>query len=403
MLNRNFLIGRAPSIPLLALLTALNVALGQVEFGGYDSSMLIDLGWRQHLGQQPYKDFPCMLPPSFYLLAHAAIDLFGVHWWSFTVLNSLIWLLLSGLGLYLVSSSHDSVTTERASFLAKIFLVSMMVPLLATNHLWHSAIASQCVVLFLLILYLELQCLETRRRPTLPLFCAGIFAAGMLWLSKPNAAFPALIMSGIFSFACRDKRRFFAFWIETILGGAFVAVGVLRLCHISFLSAITSYGHVSERPSPLDALSDFLTEGKDWSVILEATATYAILIAVLIFILLQARYQTTRSLTAAGLVAGLGSLITLIGICTNWDIRLNDLAPAFFGVFVYLREREQFYVRPHGWLRIAIRNTVLFTLVLVGVVSLRRARMQSVGIWAGDVSGTLTSRHDSFFGFFCQV
>ena len=69
----------------LALLAAcgvaalISVAFGQIQFAGYDASPLVDIGWRLHLGQHPYADFPCMLPPSFYALSWLAVAVFGDH------------------------------------------------------------------------------------------------------------------------------------------------------------------------------------------------------------------------------------------------------------------------------------------------------------------------------------
>jgi len=215
------------------ILIFFSIFLGQVEFGGYDSSLLIDLGWRQHLGQLPYKDFPCMLPPGFYLMARVAVDIFGVHWWSFTVVNALLWFCLTGLGLRLIFSVHLPLSMERKSFIAKIFVMALAIPLLTTNHIWHSTMASQGVVLFLLILYLEFQCIEISQRLTPALFFAGLFTASALWLSKPNTAFPALIASGLLSLGCRERVRFFLVWSGTVLGGAAFAFGALKLLHIT--------------------------------------------------------------------------------------------------------------------------------------------------------------------------
>jgi hypothetical protein len=135
----------------------LNVALGQIEFGGYDGSMLIDLGWRQHLGQLPYRDFRCMLPPSFYLLSRAAVAAFGAHWWAFTLINSILWLVLVAVGRISIWLCRDWLNSQQGDRLTLVYVVSLAVPFLATNHLWHSALTAEFIVFLLLLLFLQLE------------------------------------------------------------------------------------------------------------------------------------------------------------------------------------------------------------------------------------------------------
>ncbi len=53
---------------------------GHRQFGGFDHSVLIDLGWRMACGQHPYADFPTTVPVGFLLGIRHAFQLFGVRW-----------------------------------------------------------------------------------------------------------------------------------------------------------------------------------------------------------------------------------------------------------------------------------------------------------------------------------
>src|SRR5438045_7683661 len=70
------------------ILAALALSFGMRQFGGYDCSMLVEAAWRQHLGQRPYTDFPCTLPPGFFLPLRWAFATLGVSWWSLVALNA---------------------------------------------------------------------------------------------------------------------------------------------------------------------------------------------------------------------------------------------------------------------------------------------------------------------------
>jgi hypothetical protein len=71
------------------LISAAIFKLGMIQFGGFDHSALIDMGWRIHLGQKPFRDFPCTMPPLFYLGAGWAFDIFGSSWRSLVAVTSI--------------------------------------------------------------------------------------------------------------------------------------------------------------------------------------------------------------------------------------------------------------------------------------------------------------------------
>src|SRR4051794_19091227 len=61
------------------------LTFGRLQFGGFDHSALIDLGWRLAQGQQPYQDFPCTVPVWFLCGTGHAFQILGVSWLSIVV------------------------------------------------------------------------------------------------------------------------------------------------------------------------------------------------------------------------------------------------------------------------------------------------------------------------------
>ncbi len=68
------------------------LTFGRWQFGGFDHSALIDIGWRLSQGQKPYVDFPCTVPV----------------WWMCGI----------GLGFQVLGSSWLSVVLLQAAFAA---------------------------------------------------------------------------------------------------------------------------------------------------------------------------------------------------------------------------------------------------------------------------------------------
>lgn len=59
---------------------------GMVQFGGFDLSVPIDIGWRIIQGQRPYVDFPVTFPPGFIIGCGAAFRWFGLNFESLVLI-----------------------------------------------------------------------------------------------------------------------------------------------------------------------------------------------------------------------------------------------------------------------------------------------------------------------------
>src|SRR5579875_947091 len=138
---------RSPRFPrFLALCTIaclciaiLNLKLLQYRFGGYDLSPLIDSGWRVYQGQVPNRDFICTFPPVLYLAIALAFRLFGVRWLAITLTGAAFPLFLSVAGLRITHLLRPQIHERRLRWLALIYCVLQMAPLLAIGFPWHSS------------------------------------------------------------------------------------------------------------------------------------------------------------------------------------------------------------------------------------------------------------------------
>lgn len=375
---------------LIALLSAL---LGQIAFGGYDGSALIDLGWRLQQGQVAYRDFPSLLPPIFLWQAAAAMRIFGVHWWAFTVFSSLTFVLLAAAGWLALFAAARYISL--APELAYLFLFSIAIPQLATSHVWHSAFASQCAVVVLLINFLLFRVQKQTLVWSRELVLLNVAFTSLVLTTKPNIAAVVVLSTVLFALSAGDRLRALGMWLGCTAGGAVIAGAATWWSGLSPLQVLHSYTQISERPSPLDLLANFASLTQDWIIQIEAPIVYAVTVLLLAGILLHLFRATKPRYTPALAAALSGWLISVAGFCTNWDIRLNDLPAGFFGVSLLL-----FSAGESRAVRRIRTAAIMCTFLAVLIVAFGRGRMRGVGAWARPQYGAVILRKDPFFGWF---
>ena len=211
-----------------AALSAFILYYGNRQFGGYDFSALIDIGWRLVSGQTPYTDFVCTTPPGFFLGLKYAFILFGDTWnaqlW-FTALFSVVtfvWLFCLFAAL---------VQTQLAAFLLALSIECAA--MLTMDFWWYNSIAEIAACLFFLSCLVYLEGPGERKRQA-----SYVLSLALLGLMKPNVAGLLSVGAVVLVFvATRHKAQF------TVLTAAAVAVAVafLTLNHVSIRGLIESY------------------------------------------------------------------------------------------------------------------------------------------------------------------
>lgn len=220
-------------LALVALGLALTlIALGRRQFGGWDFNILIDVGWRQLLGQRPYVDFVTPTPPFFNWTAALAFQLFGVTWDANLYLAAIfsactfLWayFLLRPLGLTRLAAVCTAALIQIAAMLTGDFW-------------WYNNTTLVLAALFFLA-----SLLLSRVQDSGLAQGSFVLLLGVLPLTKPNVA-------GVTVFLCvalllvihRSRGRVFLL----TLGGLALAALFFAALHVSVPGMIASYRGVA--------------------------------------------------------------------------------------------------------------------------------------------------------------
>ncbi|MCL5020936.1 MAG: hypothetical protein M1339_04575, partial [Bacteroidetes bacterium] len=286
---------------------------GNRQFGGYDLSMLVDVGWRQYIGQEVYKDFICTLPAGFYLGAKYAFLAFGVAWNSLCIVNTiytvgtLIWLYF--LLKWVVKNKYLALFL---SFLCEA-LSTMLVA-----HYWHSSITAVAASIYLLSAFIFLRTHGEKIIWNVS-YVTSLF---LLLLMKPNVAFPLIILATL-SLLLTDWNLRIRTLFATLI--AIISVyGFLKLNGIEYSTVLSSYFSVDDRGVP-----KLFFVGMDR---VDQLGTFFLMVVLLVI----AGVSLTRKYFSSGKKIDIGVLIVLsgfvsglIGLGTDWELKLIDFPLLF--------------------------------------------------------------------------
>jgi len=293
-----------------ALLAAAVYKLGMHQFGGWDEGLLVHVAACYAQGFKPYVDFPCALPPLFMAGIRCAINLLGLRWTSlaltaatFTGITALwIFALLRRAGVQRHWALVITVCVELSTMLVAPFW-------------WYNNSSALSVVLLILS---ALACL---RQPGRFFSWAGLsLALAMVLASKPNDLPACLVVLALL--ATRDKWQ----WARTLSACAAAAAFFLLLCYAALmppLALLHSYVEIAKlRGSPLamGAFREVLWPEIDFLIlfILLILVCFAVLLAI------RARRQPAHWPILA--VCAIAALTSLEMLCTNAEIKTNDLS-----------------------------------------------------------------------------
>jgi len=285
------------------------VHFGRHQFDGFDFNIMIDLGWRQVLGQQPYVDFPATTPPGFHLGVKYAFQLFGVNWDAQLYLCAIFacvtfpWMFweMTQLSMGRLSSATVAFAIECAAMLthcywsyndttlilAAVFFLSCL--LYISNPMGVAVQASYCASLMLLALFKGNM--------------AGLTIAGAVTL--------------LFLSTARKARM-----VLLTMGAAVGATTILLLNHVPIGAMLKSYLGVAGRRGSITvglaygAFSPFERHSSVfWICVLSLP-----LLGVLPQLVKRVRQRDWRGIASA-LLFPLSLLIVIYGLRTNGDLR----------------------------------------------------------------------------------
>ncbi len=377
----------------------LSVAFGQLQFAGYDSSLLIDIGWRLHLGQHPYTDFPCMLPPSFYALSWLAVVLFGDHWYAFTFTNALVTMLLLCIALHAHRCMYP-ILTRQHRLVVGLYASAMIFPMLVTSHLWHSAFAAQTNTTLLFLLLFVFSYRAEHDRWNFAGLSYSSFAFCLVWLAKPNTGLACIALSILFPLLSRSRQRLLPIWLSLVASGFLLSIFVLACMSVSPLQVWQSYLLISNRPHVLTMLGDGIFYEQTTPASLSNVTTYVICTVLLVTSIFVIHRRTIRVTSPYLAVLVSGIAVSLVGFATNWDLKFNDLAPTFFGAGAFLTLPPTHKARPGKFVSRTLTACSILGMAMAIVLCCIRARMVSSGHWAETPPNDTTFHKDPFFGYF---
>ncbi|RYE48127.1 MAG: hypothetical protein EOP21_05660 [Hyphomicrobiales bacterium] len=299
-----------------ALLVAASVFASWAVFrqlGGYDLAPLIDLFWRMKSGAVPGVDFINTLPPLLLLLAKVFAP-FKFGWYELTLANIVIaWATFAAL-VALTPREDRSVGTCLA------LATAVAVPLVFTNHVWHSSVSQYAAAVFFLALF---RGLETMDRAS-ALWLAG--TASVLALAKQNVALPVLGSSLSFVLVWGGVRR----WrLAAAIGGG-AAAGLLFAMlwlRMPLAAMLAIYTAVAGRSLPIEEMVEKLAGSATNQVV---ASLCLLAVVVMIPIILRPGRLSIAQRYVALLFVGLAAL----PFATDWDTKINNATLPFIVVLV---------------------------------------------------------------------
>jgi len=223
-----------------AVLSVFIVHFGRWQFGGFDHNILVEIGWRQILGQRPYIDFPVTTPPGFNLGAKYAFELFGVNW-DANLYFSAIFACVSFLWMYWLMTV---LSLSRLAAMAAAFAIECAAMLTLCFWWYNNSVLILAAVFFL-------ACLAYAGKPQLLAVQATYVASlTLLSLMKPNVAGVA-IAGGVLVLLLVTERK--GRLLLLTLAATATAVLFLLLNHVSIPAMIAQAISPSPRAAEASA------------------------------------------------------------------------------------------------------------------------------------------------------
>lgn len=334
------------------------------QLGGYDLSPLVDAFWRLGAGEAPGKDFINTWPPLLLIIAKLVGKL-RLGWFELTLANIVATLLSYAAVIALTERGKRSLVWCSA------VAVIMALPLVHTNHIWHSSLSQLCAIVFFFSVYLALE--KTAQRPRHD--AALLLSAAALAGAKQNIALPALAATLVLVMVTGGERR----WRLAALIGGGAALGValsLVILGMSFESFTGIYTAVLGRARPNAEMFNALMQVESNP----QTLAYG---AAAIALLGWSMWSKPPVTPARILLFGGFAILSLLPILSDWDTKLNNISLPLFVVATHLvlHARADGQSNARRWRS----QMMLFLVILAGLLAtavvggVQRERMYHVG------------------------
>ncbi|MGI4826946.1 MAG: hypothetical protein ACRYFU_01955, partial [Janthinobacterium lividum] len=327
-------------------------------------------------GQVPGRDFVVTFPASLYLLTALSFRLFGVTWHALSLGACCVYAALLLLGLRLGALVRKNSGEQPALWTVLAYAAGQTIPLLSINYLWHASLSQSfglyAVYAAFAIVNSRSQANRWRHREA---FIHLAFACACLLLSKPNTAFPVILLC-LFALRCAQVSRL---QIAALLASALVLITLaLARVHVTPWGMLGAYAGLTGRLLPR-AFANGILYALYARYGLANLLVYSILAPAIFAAAVWFWRERPRILTDPNLLLAFGSItIAILGMGTNFDFKLTDAPLALFGLGILSVQQ------------IAALRTLPFRTAITAVALLlvalyfgrTRLRMQNVGSWA---------------------
>lgn len=329
------------------------------QFGGYDLSPLIDAFWRTRSGQLPGQDFINTFPVIIYLGAQLTKHL-DLGWAELTLVN--IGYTTAAFAAVAMMAQRDLRRTTWPLAAAAI----LVLPLVYTNHVWHSSSSQLAGAVFLVAVH---SCV-TKEDGSWRRFSWVLVSAAVLVTAKQNVALPMIGAGLLGAISAGGSQR--AWLAGTIVVGSGFGIWLsLAATGMRMQDLVDTYTAVASRAMPTSAMMNGLLSTKTNLFVTAAVLAAPAIMAVRVF-------EQRQRLDRGTLFLLIMLPATLCPLATDWDTKVNDAVMPLLLVCRWSWDRvgaQNEARRPLGLLVMAV-----FVMALYG--GLTRERMQQVGLYA---------------------
>lgn len=377
--NNNYIITFTIILSVFVYFFTINVF--QFQFGGYDLSPLVDCTYRLKNNEIPYIDFINTLPLS--MIGWMKITLkFIPNNWNFLLLTSLFhyyFVIISILIIY-----FNTNINENKNILFSLILISISVPIVTTNHIWHSVFSQLNAVV--VILSTSFIIIEEKPKKVLFLFLFLFF--GLLFFSKQNvgilicaSTFLIFLVNNKFKL---DKKLLIisTILISSILFYYFLFIYLFSFS-FSFYEIVKSFFGISGRaiPQKSQLIDVFYSNKPNFLLLLFFSIT-----SFIIFYKTLKNYKETLFFYNF-----LIQIIAYFAFLTDWDTKINNLpliiTSDLICLFFLIKMKNNFLL-----------ISFIFFIFLYSIsLGLTRYRMRSVGYGTFFENTRLTTIDSGYF------
>lgn len=311
---------------------------GMHQIGGFDHSVVVDLGWRLVNGQIPYVDFPCTVPVGFLIGAKFAFQWFGVTWSSIIDFTALFALTTFMWSLFLFEQLFGR---RWLTLLWALTFQAMTLMLLC--FWWYNPVTSVASEIYVLSAAVWLH----RPKAWSAMVSYGL-AMLLLAAMKPNVAGILVPLVAVVLFSSSLHR-----WKTLLVSATAFALFLLLLWsnHLSLTGMFKGYLSVASRVGSFKGIYEFVSALTIW---LSIAALVLVLVPIVVALCLGWRAIRSRGSWIA-LVTLAGGLYSFL---TNGELKLVDLSTVLLACFLLVGELRGTVVAadcifrlPLGWNR----------------------------------------------------